>query len=87
VETATERETGTVRKWIPEKGYGFLSLPGNDERIFCHHTAIMAKERNGAIVPFRGYRQLFEGQKVEFDLAQCQKGFEALRVVAITGEP
>jgi len=85
----TQRDIGVVKRWIANKGFGFLALRGslpNAPEIFVHHTAIMTKTRDGEIVPHRGFKQLIEGQEVEFELAQCQKGFEALRVVAITGE-
>jgi cold shock CspA family protein len=86
----TQRDIGIVKRWIAHKGFGFLALRGslpNSPEIFVHHTAIMTKNRDGAIVPYRGFKQLIEGQEVEFDLSQCHRGFEALRVVAITGEP
>jgi len=87
VGTPTQREHGTVKTWLPSKGFGFISLSGNAEEIFVHHSQIVAKDKNGAFVPFRGYRELTEGQKVEFEIEQCQKrsgsvGFHAVRVVA-----
>ena len=84
-----QRDFGIVKRWVGEKGFGFIALRGslpNAPEVFVHHNEIMTKDHNGAIVPYRGFKQLVAGQEVEFELAQCQKGFEALRVVAVTGE-
>jgi CspA family cold shock protein len=88
VETATQREIGTVNWFNAEKGYGFIRLSDNPrsrgDGIFCHYSEIASKDQSGAIVPSQGYRTLTEGQPVEFEIHQCVRGFEARRVVAIT---
>ncbi len=61
--------TGTVKWFNSEKGYGFISQAGGDD-VFVHHTAIM----------MNGYRNLEEGQTVEFDLQEGQKGLQAANV-------
>ncbi|MCL5048605.1 MAG: cold shock domain-containing protein [Firmicutes bacterium] len=61
--------TGTVKWFNSEKGYGFISQAGGDD-VFVHHTAIM----------MNGYRNLEEGQAVEFDLQEGQKGLQAANV-------
>ena len=61
--------TGTVKFFNNEKGYGFLSVEG-DEDVFVHYSNI-----EGA-----GYRSLAEGQPVEFEVGPGRKGPEALNV-------
>ena len=67
-----ERETGTVKWFNPDKGFGFISREqGND--VFVHYSAI-----NG-----RGYRSLEENQKVEFTIIEGQKGPQAQDVTVL----
>ncbi len=61
--------TGTVKWFNSEKGYGFISQTGGED-VFVHHTAIM----------MNGYRSLEEGQAVEFELQDGQKGLQAANV-------
>lgn len=67
--------TGTVKWFSPEKGYGFITAEDGQD-VFVHYSAI-----EGA-----GYRNLEEGQPVEFDVTQGQKGPQAsnVRPVAAT---
>jgi CspA family cold shock protein len=59
----SERETGTV-KWFDErKGYGFIDRDNGDD-IFVHYSQIA-----GA-----GFRNLQEGERVEFTVGQGRKG-------------
>ena len=60
---------GTVKWFSNEKGYGFITREGGDD-VFVHHTAIQTE----------GYRSLTEGQKVEFEVVQGQKGLQASNV-------
>jgi cold shock protein len=64
-----ERETGTVKWFSAEKGYGFIVRDKGDD-IFVHHSQIAQT----------GYRRLQEGQKVEFSVVQADKGFQAQEV-------
>jgi CspA family cold shock protein len=58
-------------KWFSnEKGYGFITRDGGEEDVFVHHTAIQSE----------GYRSLTEGQKVEFEVVQGDKGPQASNV-------
>jgi len=57
---------GTVKWFNGEKGYGFIAVDGGQD-VFVHYSAIQAE----------GYRSLDEGQRVEFDVTQGQKGPQA----------
>ena len=50
---------GTVKWFNAEKGFGFISVPGEDD-VFVHFSAIQAE----------GYKTLEEGQEVEFEVVQ-----------------
>jgi CspA family cold shock protein len=57
-------------KWFnAEKGYGFISQEGGAD-VFVHHSAIQ----------MNGYRTLEEGQQVEFEIQEGQKGLQAANV-------
>jgi CspA family cold shock protein len=58
-------------KWFnAEKGYGFIAVEGGGADVFVHYSAIATS----------GYRSLDEGQKVEFEVTQGQKGPQAENV-------
>jgi cold shock protein len=61
---------GTVKWFNAEKGYGFIAVEGGGADVFVHYSAIATT----------GYRTLDEGQKVEFDVTQGQKGPQAENV-------
>ena len=61
---------GTVKWFNAEKGYGFIAVDGGGADVFVHYSAIS----------MAGYRSLEEGQKVEFDVTQGQKGPQAENV-------
>ena len=61
--------SGTVKWFNAEKGYGFISQSDGAD-VFVHHTAIQ----------MNGYRSLEEGQAVEFDVQEGQKGLQAANV-------
>jgi CspA family cold shock protein len=63
---------GTVKWFNSEKGYGFISQESGPD-LFVHYSEI-----DGA-----GFRSLDEGQRVEFELGQGQKGPQATAVRAI----
>jgi cold shock protein len=64
---------GTVKWFNGDKGYGFIAVEGGPD-VFVHFSAITGG----------GYRSLDEGQKVEFDITQGQKGPQAENVRVIT---
>ncbi|MGW1881633.1 cold-shock protein [Streptomyces sp. NPDC001970] len=62
--------TGTVKWFNAEKGFGFIEQAGGGPDVFVHHSAIAST----------GYRELNEGQKVQFDVVQGPKGPQAENV-------
>lgn len=68
----TGRETGTVKWFNAEKGYGFISRDEGED-VFVHYSEIRSD----------GFRTLDEGQRVEFDVTQGQKGPAAENVIKI----
>ena len=68
----TFRERGAV-KWFNEaKGFGFITREGEPD-VFVHHSAIQGN----------GFKTLAEGQRVEFEVVQGQKGLQAKEVVKL----
>src|SRR5881296_1034042 len=63
------RITGTVKWFNDAKGYGFLSREGGPD-VFVHFSAIQGN----------GFKSLAEGDKVEFEIVQGQKGPQAADV-------
>ena len=65
-------QNGTVKWFSDSKGFGFISQENGDD-VFVHHTAIQSD----------GFKSLSEGDKVEFEVEQGQKGSKASNVVRI----
>ena len=65
----TEREIGTVKWFNASKGYGFIERDSGED-LFVHYSEISGD----------GYRSLDEGQRVEFTIAEGQKGLQAQNV-------
>ena len=61
------RTTGTVKWFNAEKGYGFIAPDDGGKDCFVHFSAIQ-----GA-----GFKSLDEGERVEFEVGQGQKGPQA----------
>ena len=64
---------GTVKWFNGEKGFGFIATDGGGADVFVHYSEIDAS----------GFRSLDEGQRVEFEVGQGQKGPQAQKVRAI----
>jgi CspA family cold shock protein len=67
----SEVETGTVKWFSNEKGFGFIARESGDD-VFVHYSAITMD----------GYKSLTEGQKVQFEVVQGPKGAQAANVSA-----
>lgn len=66
---------GTVRMWSESRGFGFVEPEGKksgDRDVFVHFSGI---EKNGS-----GRRNLSEGDRVEFEVEDTEKGLQAVRV-------
>ena len=61
---------GTVKWFNSEKGYGFIAQDNGQADVFVHYSEI-----SGA-----GFRNLEEGQRVEFEIGQGNKGPQAMAV-------
>ena len=68
----SERITGTVKWFNGAKGFGFIAREGGDD-VFVHYSAIQGE----------GFKNLEEGQKVEFSVEQDRKGLRAANVTVI----
>jgi CspA family cold shock protein len=64
---------GTVKWFNNSKGYGFITPEDGSGDAFVHHSSIQGE----------GYKSLDEGQSVEFDVQQGEKGPEATNVVKL----
>ena len=67
------RNIGTVQWFSRVKGYGFIRPDGREEDVFVHFSAIRGD----------GYRNLNEGQKVEFTTEDTPKGPQAVDVLGL----
>ena len=68
----SERETGTVKWFNDDKGFGFIERESGED-VFVHFSSIRGE----------GYKTLNDGQKVEFTVGQGQKGPQALDVTVV----
>ncbi|MBT3713144.1 MAG: cold-shock protein [Anaerolineae bacterium] len=68
----SEKEQGTVKWFNGSKGYGFIERASGDD-VFVHFNAIVGD----------GYKNLEEGQRVEFSVTQGEKGLQAEDVVVL----
>jgi CspA family cold shock protein len=63
--------TGKVKWFNESKGYGFIEPDGGGRDVFVHYSAIQGE----------GYKTLSEGQMVEFEITQGEKGPQAANVM------
>lgn len=66
--------TGTVKWFNAEKGYGFVTDDANGADLFVHFSSINTS----------GYKTLEEGQKVEFQVEQDPKNYDKFRAVNVS---
>lgn len=71
---AGQRIKGTVRWFNRTKGYGFIRPDEGDRDVFVHYTAIVGQ----------GFRNLEEGERVEFTIRETPKGLQAEQVVRLS---
>ncbi|MBW7940396.1 MAG: cold shock domain-containing protein [Candidatus Omnitrophica bacterium] len=64
--------TGKVKWFNEKKGYGFVEKDDGGE-IFVHHTGILGQ----------GFKNLYEGETVEFDIEETPKGPKAINITRI----
>ncbi|HUG00419.1 MAG TPA: cold-shock protein [Longimicrobiales bacterium] len=67
------RSTGIVKWFNDEKGYGFITPEDGAKDCFVHHSAIQGT----------GFKSLSEGERVEFDMVQGEKGPSAQNVARV----
>ena len=65
-------QQGTVKWFNAEKGFGFIEVEGGDD-VFAHFSAIQGE----------GYKTLEEGQAVEFEIEEGQRGPQAANIVKL----
>ena len=69
----SDRISGTVKWFNGDKGYGFIAREGGPD-VFVHYSAIQGE----------GFKNLEEGQKVEFEVEQGPKGPQATNVTLVS---
>ena len=69
-ESVDSMALGTVKWFNAEKGYGFITVDGSGDDVFVHWSAIEGE----------GYRALDEGQRVELEVGEGEKGPQAENV-------
>jgi len=67
-------KTGTVKFFNATKGFGFITPDGGGKDLFAHFSEIQSTG---------GFRSLAEGQKVEFEVKQGQKGPQAATIKSV----
>lgn len=65
---------GRVKWFNPEKGYGFIERDGGGKDVFVHFSAIQDE----------GFKTLEEGQEVEFEIVEGERGPQAANVVKLS---
>ena len=67
-------KVGKIKWFNNEKGYGFVEGKTEDDDIFVHYSAIKQD----------GYKSLNEGQLVEYELLETDKGLQAINVKEVS---
>ncbi|MFQ5399045.1 MAG: cold shock domain-containing protein [Anaerolineae bacterium] len=66
------KQTGIVKWFSRLKGYGFINPDGGGQEVFVHYSAIDGE----------GYRNLYEGDRVEYELVDLGRGPQARKVAS-----
>jgi CspA family cold shock protein len=69
----SERQSGTVKWFNDAKGFGFIERESGEDDVFVHFRSIRGE----------GYRTLKQGARVEFDISETEKGFQAEDVAEV----
>lgn len=64
---------GTVKWFSNTRGFGFITMEDGTD-IFVHYSGIVSKEK---------FKSIAEGQTVEFEIADCEKGKQAINVTVV----
>jgi len=67
-------KTGTVKWFDTQKGFGFIEQDGEGNDAFVHYSAIQQD----------GFKDLSEGDSVEFEVEHTDKGLQAVNVVKVS---
>ena len=67
------RETGTVKWFDEKKGFGFITRDNGGKDVFVHYSSIVGD----------GFKNLHEGERVEFSVTETQKGWNATAVTRL----
>ncbi len=70
----SQRISGTVKFFNTEKGFGFIAPENGDRDVFVHYSSIEGQN---------GFRNLTEGDRVEFSIESSDKGPRAAQVVRL----
>jgi CspA family cold shock protein len=71
------RETGTVERFMDEKGFGFIKPDSGGKDVFVHHS----------VIQMDGFKSLKRGDRVEFEITDDPKGPRASDVRRVDDEP
>ena len=71
------RELGRVRRFCPQRGYGFIQALATGRDVFVHYSNLLAV----------GFKTLYAGEYVEYTEAVTPAGFAALQVTGVLGGP
>ncbi len=70
---------GTVKWFNPRKGFGFITIDDEEKDVFVHFSAIQGGEDE--------FKTIYEGDIVEFDVVDGEKGQQASNVTVVEKGP
>ncbi len=77
------RERGTVKWFNDAKGFGFITRGEGKADVFVHYSEIGEKDAAGRVSITKGFKSLADGQEVEFEVVNGQKGLAASKVTKV----